>query len=763
MLIPASEKNRISGSLFVLALNVGLLLIACGILFYRHQNALFEDQDALLALLLVKLAFTWQPSLLAEAWNPMSLLGSNVLFNAYLMPPLIALHSGLSAFLAKILCFTVLAVELFLGMYALCRSFDVDQNKALAVAWVCVNLVLPLHQHPVPLGAVYTVWPPFGHAAALVMFTLASFRLVGRTTGRARDLLAAGGFVLFSTLQVITSVGLSPLSVPPTILGVCCLLLLSSRKELAWKAAAIAGVLLVMATGPLAWTVGKILYSARYWFHAEMITSPPLPYLVSSAFYGTLGPKLALGLTILGGVIMAGAPQRELRYIARTFLFYMLVHTLYGASYLSGRFDFRSLPHPIYLDYTTTPLFAVFFCYFFVFLFRMFTTRWPKAWTALHLYFTARSMPRPPQFLLIVAHIYFLLQGISTFAFKRYKTQPQLTSTSIVARLQPEIALQPGSDFRGRCSSLLMCGLVSDAEAAAGIQADCAGSKHLGWKPGLNNTHTLSSLWFFDVPTLDGYEQTLPSAFYVLYSRLASRSPWINNYTGISQLNIPLLTASGVRFIITPRPVSAPGVVPRQFIRLGPQGIVTQGPVASQEQLLTLADEGNTLCLYELPSPNLGQYSPEKVHLAQPLTAALDIMGKPGFDYSREVVLHEALPQGQKLSSAKLLAPLRLEKGGMRLHASSESTSVLLLPFEYSHSLTWIPDDKAGASVRIVRANVTMTALVFSGNIAGRLVYEFGPWTNAGARVRDLRDLQEMGLRDLPLRPVKGPARYIPI
>ncbi|HWR04430.1 MAG TPA: hypothetical protein VN419_10470, partial [Humidesulfovibrio sp.] len=137
-------------------MNILLLLAACGILFYRHHGALLEDQDAFGLLFQVKSSFIWRQSLLQEVWHPMSLLGTNSLLNVFLLPPFLALRAvpGLAG---TILCFTVLALELFLSMYLLCRSFELEQGKSLAVAWLCVNLVLPLHQHPVPLGPVYTV------------------------------------------------------------------------------------------------------------------------------------------------------------------------------------------------------------------------------------------------------------------------------------------------------------------------------------------------------------------------------------------------------------------------------------------------------------------------------------------------------------------------------------------------------------------------------------------------------------------------------
>jgi hypothetical protein len=60
----------------------------------------------------------------------------------------------------------------------------------------------------------------------------------------------------------------------------------------------------------------------------------------------------------------------------------------------------------------------------------------------------------------------------------------------------------------------------------------------------------------------------------------------------------------------------------------------------------------------------------------------------------------------------------------------------------------------------IQRADIALTAVVFSGHIKGELRFRFGPWVNPKARMDDLTDLQKMGANSIPLRPLSGPDRY---
>jgi len=148
------------------------------------------------------------------------------------------------------------------------------------------------------------------------------------------------------------------------------------------------------------------------------------------------------------------------------------------------------------------------------------------------------------------------------------------------------------------------------------------------------------------------------------------------------------------------------------------------------------------------------------VSVAPSLNEALAVLGAPGFDFAREVVLHEPLPDAAQLVPGKLIS-LRVIPGGLQIEAESPGTSLLLLPFEFSRSLTWRPEAPELAPVLLARADIAFTALRFHGRIKGTLRFAFGPWTNPGARKDDLTDLRRMGLAEVPLRPLARADRYV--
>jgi hypothetical protein len=741
----ASSQGRRAA---ILALNLLFLLAACVVMFYRHKGYLFEDQDALYFVSIVKTAQTWSQGIFTDVWAPSSMLGSYLLFNPATIPATWALGLPLPFIAAKISFFSVLAVQIFLAMHLFCRSMQAPFGLSLAAGWLCVNLVLPLAHHPVPLGQVYTVWPVVAHGASLILFTLACFRTIGRAGSLAGNLAASLGFAAFTVLQVITSLYTAPLTAPVTALGGLALLLLcNDRRELCWKLAAGALALALLATGPLQWTLGRVQFASRQLFTPEMLSNMPLPYLVSCFFSVSLLPKLTVLLALAGGLTMALSRERTLRVCGLTYLFFMLLLAGYGALYLADVIDVRGLPRPIYYEYVTTPIYTLFTAYA---LLRAW--RWLAATPAAARLATLPSISAlcrryaatPGRMLCALGLCVLLIQAVSAFWLKKYRPEESLAASPITQTVSQASALLPGSPFLGRTSSLFPYG---EAPAGQRILPDVRGqNRYFAWPAGMHNSHAMHNLWLFAIPTLDGYDQSQSIPYYLLYSRLASQSVWTYNISGIDVPNLPLLKASGVRFIIAKAPLGLPGLTPLMQLSASAPG-----------------KDANTAVrffLYELNSPNLGQYSPVQVRVAQGLNEALAVLGAPGFDFAREVVLHEPLPDAALLVPGKLIS-LQVIPGGLQIEAESAGTSLLLLPFEFSRSLSWRPDAPEQTPVLLARADVAFTALRFHGRIKGTLRYAFGPWTNPGARKDDLADLRRMGLAEVPLRPLARTDRYV--
>jgi hypothetical protein len=82
---------------------------------------------------------------------------------------------------------------------------------------------------------------------------------------------------------------------------------------------------------------------------------------------------------------------------------------------------------------------------------------------------------------------------------------------------------------------------------------------------------------------------------------------------------------------------------------------------------------------------------------------------------------------------------LTVERGGYRIEADSPGTSLLVLPVEYSHCL------RAGNPPRLMRANLAMAAILFSGRVEGTLMFRYGPLSSR-CRIEDWRDANTLRL-----------------
>jgi hypothetical protein len=84
---------------------------------------------------------------------------------------------------------------------------------------------------------------------------------------------------------------------------------------------------------------------------------------------------------------------------------------------------------------------------------------------------------------------------------------------------------------------------------------------------------------------------------------------------------------------------------------------------------------------------------------------------------------------------------LSVIRGGWHLSGRSDGTSLVLLPQQFSHCLR-----AHDASVRLVRADLILTGVIFSGTIDTDISFDFGIFS-PGCRRGDLADVKQLGLK----------------
>lgn len=145
--------------------------------------------------------------------------------------------------------------------------------------------------------------------------------------------------------------------------------------------------------------------------------------------------------------------------------------------------------------------------------------------------------------------------------------------------------------------------------------------------------------------------------------------------------------------------------------------------------------------IFELPDPNLGNYSPTKILIRRSPRDASALLGSPGFDSRNEVIFDDEFPRTLVAASS---GEIRTSSGDLRITAKSEGVSVLLLPLEYSTCLKVDQLEGGKGFLELRRANGLLTALIFDREIDAIVKLRFGLFENPTCRLDDLREFRRL-------------------
>jgi hypothetical protein len=243
---------------------------------------------------------------------------------------------------------------------------------------------------------------------------------------------------------------------------------------------------------------------------------------------------------------------------------------------------------------------------------------------------------------------------------------------------------------------------------------------------------TLDNLWVDAVPTINEYSQLVtPQAIYFiqkLFKRNLSADlnwfrPWINTGDASFDLLFRTFRALGVRYIGGYEPLRIPGV--KEFRSVS----------------FPRRQPGNPPGLWvidEIPDVNLGNYSPTEITVGRSAAEIVAALSGENFDFARQVVL--SIEAHDRLVPARDMK-LSVIRGGLHVSGYSDGTSLVVLPQQYSNCLR-AHDDR----VRLMRANLIMTGLMFSGALDTDISFDYGIFS-PGCRRADLADMKQLGIK----------------
>jgi hypothetical protein len=149
-------------------------------------------------------------------------------------------------------------------------------------------------------------------------------------------------------------------------------------------------------------------------------------------------------------------------------------------------------------------------------------------------------------------------------------------------------------------------------------------------------------------------------------------------------------------------------------------------------------EHGDQWRILELPHANIGNYSPVEFIDAETAAEMSAVMSSPDFDFTKQVVLSTAIDRS--LVPARNMQ-MSLIRGGLHVSGHSDGTSLVVLPQQFSHCLR-----ARDESVRLVRANLMMTGMIFSGEIDTDIIFDYGLFTPR-CRWADLSDIKKLKMQ----------------
>jgi hypothetical protein len=604
-----------------------------------------------------------------------------------------------------------------IAVYAMARSFDLPPLPSALAAQSCIVLFGPL----VMLASGTTVFvlePGFAVVYAPLMAALGTLARIG--PGRVVSFILRTSLLLLLLLYSIYGDPLWGLIGGISWSAAFAVVVLSPlrRKPILVRCAALACCVVVLAaSGVLEYLYTLPRYTARVQFSSLLMRPADVTY--GSVLFTSDYAKYAYGSCILGWmfglVAVSGRPRVLVVAGAASFVFLLA----YATAFLVLQPDWW-LPLPIYVEQCIWPLFA--------------TAGVAGYWGALrHLGLFARHLaaggdlrrrlalagrwPGVPVVAALAAVTVVPAAGILAADRNRQLATawalPQPNETELVDFLSTQIGLRVGKPFRG----------------SAMFSA-----------PDYFDILSISNLWQHGIPTANEYSQLITPQIFYLNSSLFKKDvsgdinhfvPWIGSGATFETF-FKALPALGVRYLVAYSlfPQADQQLMPaRTFPRRQPRGPY----YAWQERKWEV---------YEFPYPNVGDYSPTHVVTSDSAAAIVAHLSGPDFDFRRDVVLGEA---SQPLVPARE-PRLSITRGGLHFSAESDGTSLVLLPQQFYNCLK-----ASDPTVRIVRANLTSAAVLFSGKVDTDISLGYGMLSPACRRA-DLADVNRLSMV-LPGRP----------
>jgi hypothetical protein len=708
--------NASRSSLFIFAVS---LLALSPLAFHSKLPLLFYRFDGTHVLVTAITQKIWSSAPWTIGNNPLQGLGGMDMPWHALLDPGLWLFAHLPASTGQIAAMTLYAGELAVAIVWLGTRLGLGPLPVVAAAWIGPLLAFP-YVYP-SLGFDFLWGAPIFVSLILQNTAIVLLFLDLGRGPRAADVARFCAIAALGIYQVVQYATFAPTSLVMLIFfGIVAVVAAGSRRERLIKlaaAAVLAGIMLAVFGQLL---IGMYGFAKPTFFWYEFYPRPGTVRDVSFfiAWYSRWPAWVVYGLSLAGALHATMRGGAAMRPIACGFLAFVLASLAVVLLINEG----WKGPRIAYIDIFAYPFYCVFAAH---------AVATAIGWLAPRID-TVRLRGRAGAAVLCALPWLVLidywpppLERPLVRNLNPYIWPP--AQTPISRLLEGEIALRPGAPFRGRVASVAGSDYDPEWAFAPFINQHNYDVMNLFLA---GNDHRMYGLWYYNIPTLFETNQFSSPFFHLINARLLNvpRASDLRTHETQSVVNDRIMALLGVRYVLSDK------LLPERT------------PVLSHHLV-----EGRDLHVYSVPDANLAGYAVTTVRYAASGREAIALLANGTFDPRATAVLTTAdmLPPLVPVSGSSLL----VERGGYRVETDSPGTSLLVLPIEYSHCLHADLTTSGAIPPRLLRVNLAMAGILFSGSVRGDLALHYGPF-DSGCRLEDWREAEALRIgeaRDWPV------------
>jgi hypothetical protein len=694
------------------------LLVLSPIAFHSKSPLVFYRFDGTYLLIAAAMQKIWSVSDWYFTTNPLQGIGGLELPQHFLSDPGLWLTANLPVSIGPTAAMTFYALLLAAIICWLATRLGMAPLPTIFAAWLGPLLALP-YVYP-SLGfdflwgdPTYILLIAFNTAAILWFLDLGRGPLVA-DAGRffAIAAVCAYTFLQFPNFAPVSVVVLA-------FFGLVAIAMAASMRErwIKLAAATALGGLAAAMFGPLIFGLYGFAKPTFFWY--EFFSRPgslrDLTFFI--AYYSRWPAWIVYGLSLAGALHAALRGNETMRPMARGFLVFVLVNLALILFFNEG----WKGPRVAYIDIYIFPFYCVFAVH-------------AVAATVESLNFGAHASRAHSRAAILALCALPSLVLIDSWPPPLERplvrnTNPFIwppSESPVIKFLADAVAVRPGSPFRGRVASVAGSDYDPSWASAPFLSQHSYDALSLFFT---GNDHRMYGMWYYNIPTLFETNQFSSPFFHLVNARLLNAPGAIDlrSHETQSIVNDRIMALLGVRYLLSDK------LLPERR------------PVLSYRLI-----EGRDLHVYSVPDTNLVGYAVTDVRHATSGQDAIVLLADPAFDPRSTAVLtiSDELPPLVPVSGSSLT----IERGGYRVAADSPGTSLLVLPIEYSHCLHADLTTSGAIPPRLLRVNLAMAGILFSGAVKGSLTLRYGP-LSSGCRMEDWRKAEALRIgeaRDWP-------------